>query len=194
MRTCEWVSAPLPSHHAWLPASQIAAVCHQSRCIDFPALLSSGTPAHTSPNWVRHFLCTSRLSHAAASHTWSSPSALWGTGLGGGADEVGLSFHHNWSPASLSFLTGLTAMAEVRVKPRLLPRLPRLSTLGSEWCHQAPHLSFRSPLCSEIGGRANKRQMSLLVFIICIIIAPQCLVVDQNHILLALCKPRANAL
>lgn len=89
---------------------------------------------------------------------------------------------------------GLTATAQVRVKPRLLPWLPRLSTLGSEQCHQAWHGSLRSPLCSESGGRVNKRQVSLLVFIICIIIAPQCLVMDQNCILLALCKPRAKVL
>lgn len=152
--------------------------------------------AHPS-NWVRDFHCTSRLScweaspepHSSFSYTLLSQSGGWdGVRRGGG----GLSCHHAWSPASVSFLMGLTATAQVPEKPWLLPRLPRVSALGSERCCRAQHLSLRSGLCSESGGKANKRQVSLLVFIICIIIAPQCLVVNQNRILLALCKPRAQ--
>lgn len=160
MRTCEWISAPIPSHHAWLSASQIAGVCHWSRCIDFPALTSAGMPVHTSPNWVRDFLCTSKLSCwetslepcTATSYKSPSPREMKGTGLRGRADEVGLSFYCTWSPASISFLMGLTVMAEVRVKPRLLPQLPRLSTLGPEQYHQALYLSQGSPLGLESGA------------------------------------------
>lgn len=134
---------PKPLVRAIEVNAQISPLCRAlgGRCT--PALTGS------EPFFVCWAAGKPRRSHAAASRTRSSPRAMGGTGRGGGA---GLSFHHTWSPASISFLTGLTATAEARAKPRWLPRLPRLSALGSERCHRAPHLSLRSPLCSESRG------------------------------------------
>lgn len=198
-RTCEWVSAPLPSHHAWLPASQTASACHWSQCTDFPALPSSGRPVHTSPNWVRAFLCmlscweTSPEPRSSFSHTLLSQS----NGGDGARRGSGAELPPHLIPCQHKLPYGAYSHGRSPSKAPVAPTAAKAKCSGIRAVPpSSASVTQISAVLRKPGGRrgANKRQASLLVFIICIIIAPQCLVVDQNCILLALCKPRAKVL